>query len=103
MCSCLALSFDKVIFVSAVGAMELRATQFFEMSTRPKRSDPTYLVPMAAESGTALPEGPEWFYELKLDGYRALLLKNRAQVEIRSRNDKNLGRLYPHRIRLPFS
>jgi ATP-dependent DNA ligase len=37
-----------------------------------------------------LPEGDEWIYELKLDGYRALLIKDGKPVRIRSRNDKNL-------------
>jgi ATP-dependent DNA ligase len=33
-------------------------------------------------------------YELKFDGYRALLIKDGPQVELRSRNDKNLARMY---------
>ena len=50
---------------------------------------------MAAQVVQQRPEGAEWLYELKLDGYRALLLKNGKRVEIRSRNDKNMTRLYP--------
>lgn len=50
---------------------------------------------MAARAVAQLPEGPEWLYELKLDGYRALLVKNRADVEIRSRNNKELTGMYP--------
>jgi bifunctional non-homologous end joining protein LigD len=50
---------------------------------------------MAAQSVSKLPEGDDWLYELKLDGYRALLLKDRYRVEIRSRNDKDLTRMYP--------
>ena len=50
---------------------------------------------MAAQLVDKLPDGPEWLYELKLDGYRALLIKNGTQLEIRSRNDKNLTRMYP--------
>jgi bifunctional non-homologous end joining protein LigD len=50
---------------------------------------------MAAQSVSKLPEGDNWIYELKLDGYRALLLKDRARVQIRSRNDKDLTRRYP--------
>jgi hypothetical protein len=43
------------------------------MAATTSKNEPAYVVPMAAESGTALPEGPEWAYELKLDGYRGLL------------------------------
>lgn len=50
---------------------------------------------MAAEPVTALPEGADWLYEPKLDGYRALLIKEGARLEIRSRNDKDLTRMYP--------
>ena len=50
---------------------------------------------MAAQVVKQLPEGAEWLYELKFDGYRALLLKDGKRVELRSRNDKNLTRMYP--------
>ena len=50
---------------------------------------------MAARLVDKLPDGPEWLYELKVDGYRALLIKNGNRVEIRSRNDKDLTRMYP--------
>lgn len=50
---------------------------------------------MAAELVDRLPEGDDWMYELKLDGYRALVIKNGAEVRLRSRNDKDLTRAYP--------
>jgi DNA ligase D-like protein (predicted ligase) len=50
---------------------------------------------MAARVVDALPAGDTWMYEVKFDGYRALLLKNGDRVEIRSRNDKDLTRTYP--------
>jgi bifunctional non-homologous end joining protein LigD len=52
------------------------------------------MTPMAAHPTAALPDGPEWLYELKLDGYRALIIKDGDSVEIRSRNDKNLTPMY---------
>jgi bifunctional non-homologous end joining protein LigD len=50
---------------------------------------------MAAQPVTALPEGEEWLYELKLDGYRALLRKDGDEVVVQSRNRKDLTRMYP--------
>jgi bifunctional non-homologous end joining protein LigD len=49
---------------------------------------------MAAHTVAKLPEGSEWLYELKLDGYRALRIKHRKQIQIRSRSDKDLSRMY---------
>ena len=50
---------------------------------------------MAALAVQKLPEGDEWLYELKWDGYRALLIKDGEDVQIRSRNDKDLTGMYP--------
>jgi bifunctional non-homologous end joining protein LigD len=50
---------------------------------------------MAARVVDELPEGVEWTYEVKFDGYRALLLKDGKHVQIRSRNDKDLTSTYP--------
>ena len=50
---------------------------------------------MAAQPVTRLPEGGDWLYELKLDGYRALLLKDGNRAQIFSRNEKDLTRMYP--------
>lgn len=54
-----------------------------------------FVPPMAAELVDRLPEGEDWFYELKLDGYRALVIKNGDEIRLRSRNDKDLSRAYP--------
>jgi bifunctional non-homologous end joining protein LigD len=43
----------------------------------------------------ALPEGAKWLYEIKLDGYRALAIKAKGQVQLRSRNDHDFTRRYP--------
>ena len=42
-----------------------------------------------------LPEGPEWTYEIKLDGYRAQALCNGSQTRLLSRNGKDLGQRFP--------
>jgi DNA ligase D-like protein (predicted ligase) len=50
---------------------------------------------MAAQVVKKLPEGDEWVYELKFDGYRALIIKDHGHVEIRSRKNRDLTRMYP--------
>jgi hypothetical protein len=40
---------------------------------------PAFVQPMAAQVVQRLPEGDEWMYEVKFDGYRALLVKNEKQ------------------------
>jgi bifunctional non-homologous end joining protein LigD len=61
---------------------------------------PLEFVPlMSAKPVGELPEGDEWEYEAKLDGYRGLLLCEGRAVQIRSRNDKDLTRSYPSIVR----
>lgn len=50
---------------------------------------------MLATSAEALPVGPQWTYEVKWDGYRALAMKDGRGVRLMSRNQKNLTRDYP--------
>ena len=54
-----------------------------------------FVRPMAARVVDRLPEGHDWMYEVKFDGYRALLMKKGSRVAIRSRNDKDLTHAYP--------
>jgi bifunctional non-homologous end joining protein LigD len=44
---------------------------------------------MLALAVTKLPEGPDWTYELKFDGYRALGIKANGKVRLLSRNGKD--------------
>ena len=43
----------------------------------------------------ALPEGEQWLYELKLDGYRAIAFKRNGVVHLRSRHDNDFSGRYP--------
>jgi bifunctional non-homologous end joining protein LigD len=60
-----------------------------------QRSVPAFLEPMAAQLVKQLPDDDEWLYEVKFDGYRALLIKDGQRVEIRSRKDLDLTGMYP--------
>src|ERR1700733_231460 len=42
-----------------------------------------------------LPERPEWDYEIKLDGYRAVAFKAGGVPSLRSRNDHDFTLRYP--------
>jgi bifunctional non-homologous end joining protein LigD len=50
---------------------------------------------MTATLVPSLPEGREWLYEVKLDGYRALIVKEGTRVTVISRNEKDLTAAYP--------
>lgn len=66
----------------------------------PRAGDsPRFVEPMMAQLVQQLPEGPEWSYEIKLDGYRALILKDGSRVELRSRRDNDLSDTYPTVVR----
>jgi ATP-dependent DNA ligase len=43
----------------------------------------------------SLPSGDQWFYELKLDGYRAIAFKRNGAIHLRSRNDNDFNARYP--------
>jgi DNA ligase D-like protein (predicted ligase) len=54
-----------------------------------------FIEPMLAMAVKELPSGPEWSYELKLDGYRALGLKNDGAPRLYSRNGKDFSSRFP--------
>jgi ATP-dependent DNA ligase len=59
----------------------------------------SFIPPMLLLSSQTLPEGADWLYELKLNGYRALALKTRGKVELRSRNENDFTARYPHIVK----
>lgn len=48
-----------------------------------------------AVSAVTLPEGADWSYEVKWDGYRAQAIKQGPTVSLASRNLKNITRQFP--------
>ena len=54
-----------------------------------------FIEPMLLLRTEKLPEGKDWQYELKLDGYRALAIKTSGKVSLRSRNDNDFNSRYP--------
>jgi ATP-dependent DNA ligase len=53
------------------------------------------LAPMEARSVDAIPEGPEWQYEPKWDGFRCLVFRDGAKVVLQSKAGKPLTRYFP--------
>jgi bifunctional non-homologous end joining protein LigD len=50
---------------------------------------------MECLSVSKLPEGLQWIWEIKLDGYRALAVKSRTGVTLLSRRRKSLSKQFP--------
>ncbi len=60
-----------------------------------RSSTAQFVAPMLLLPTGRLPEGANWLYELKLEGYRAIAVKSSGQVRLWSRNEKDLSRSYP--------
>jgi ATP-dependent DNA ligase len=54
-----------------------------------------FFEPVLLQRKERLPEGVDWLYEIKLDDYRALPIKNDRRVALRSRNDNDFSLRYP--------
>jgi DNA ligase D-like protein (predicted ligase) len=55
-----------------------------------------FVEPMDCAPVTKLPDGPEWIYEIKLDGYRAVGVKSDRGAMLFSRRHKSFNHYYPH-------
>jgi len=58
------------------------------------------IEPQLARAAAALPEGPQWSYEQKFDGFRAIAFVDGEQLRLQSRGTKDLTRYFPE-LRLP--
>jgi ATP-dependent DNA ligase len=74
--------------------MPVKAKRIDDKLESMPKAKAAFIEPMLLLRTEALPEGADWLYELKLDGYRALAIKTRGQVQLRS-NDNDFSLRYP--------
>ena len=55
----------------------------------------TFIKPMECLPVAKLPSGPDWIYQVKLDGYRAIAVKARGKATLFSRRRNSLNRKFP--------
>ena len=67
-------------------------------NTERKFSAPKSLAAMEARSVDAIPRGPQWQYEPKGDGFRCLLSRHGAKVDLRSKSGEGLTRYFPELV-----
>jgi ATP-dependent DNA ligase len=53
------------------------------------------ILPMLAKRVGALPDGEDWIFEPKWDGFRALVFRDGDEILIQSRDEKPLNRYFP--------
>jgi ATP-dependent DNA ligase len=53
------------------------------------------VLPMLAKRVAELPEGDDWVFEPKWDGFRALVFRDGDEILIQSRDEKPLNRYFP--------
>src|SRR3954465_8817303 len=53
------------------------------------------LAPMEALSVSEIPRGPEWQFEPKWDGFRAIAFRDGDTVELQSKSGQPLARYFP--------
>jgi DNA ligase D-like protein (predicted ligase) len=58
----------------------------------------SFLEPMECLAVAKLPEGAEWVYEIKLDGYRAVAINVKGKLSLVSRKRKSFNKQYPYII-----
>src|SRR5215217_4349031 len=75
--------------------MPRRATARLERQTRDGSALPTWIEPQLTELVKEAPDGPEWWHEIKFDGYRFHARLDHGQVHLMTRTGLDWTRKYP--------
>jgi ATP-dependent DNA ligase len=59
---------------------------------------PVEFAAMEANTAASLPEGVEWQYEPKWDGFRCLVFRDGEEVELQSKSGQALARYFPEAV-----
>ncbi len=82
-------------------AENIEAPQLAEYKGARKAAVPADLQPMLATAVTKPPTGPNWLYEIKWDGVRALCLVKDGTLRMQSRRGNRCEQQYPELADLP--
>jgi ATP-dependent DNA ligase len=61
-----------------------------------KRFSTSFIEPMECLAVSKLPDGPQWLYEINLDGYRAEAVRSKDGIAFYSRNGKSMNKKFPY-------
>ena len=62
------------------------------------RREAAFVQPMECLAVSRLPNGVDWVYEIKLDGYRAIAINSNGKLSLFSKNRESFNRHYPYLI-----
>ena len=81
--------------IAAAVAKRTRTTKQKEVQEDLPSGKIQFVEPMKCRLVEDAPTGSQWIYEIKFDGFRVLALKEGKNVELLSRNRKNLNHRFP--------
>ena len=70
----------------------MKAAEKKKLDSLPRR-EAAFIEPMECALVPNVPDGPQWVYEIKLDGYRAIAVKSESKLDLFSRRRKPVNPL----------